>query len=219
VVKDTGHGIPHDKLDRIFETFTQAGDSESPYARQFEGAGLGLPLVKRLVELLGGNMSLDSWPDKGTTAYVSLPFRMPRDLVERPHDHVGDVPVGDSQKLRVLVVDDDEATRLHIQRLLEKQKLSVHVAENGEKALYALVQDGFDCILMDIQMPVLDGVAATKRIRASASKKRDIPIIAMTAYAMKGDQDKFLEAGMNDYITKPVDKNDLLKVLKRNLTD
>lgn len=83
VVKDTGHGIPLDKLNRIFETFTQAGDSESPYARQFEGAGLGLPLVKRLVELLGGNMSLDSWPDKGTTAYVSLPFRIPLDWVER----------------------------------------------------------------------------------------------------------------------------------------
>jgi two-component system sensor histidine kinase EvgS len=91
----------------------------------------------------------------------------------------------------VLVVDDDEATRLHIQRLLEKQKLSLHVAENGEKALFALVQDRFDCILMNIQMPVLDGVAATKRIRASASKKRDIPIIAMTAYAMKKGMEIF----------------------------
>ena len=119
----------------------------------------------------------------------------------------------------MLLVDDEYATQFYIKRLLEKQGYEVSVAQDGEEALTKLAHNEFDCVLMDVQMPVLDGVEATKRIRSSRSKFKDIPIIALTAYAMLGDREKFLEAGMDDYISKPVDKDELLEVITRNISE
>ena len=118
--------------------------------------------------------------------------------------------------LEVLLADDDETTQFHIESLLEKQGNKVVVAEDGRQALETLQEDEFDCVLMDIQMPVLDGVEATRQIRSSNANYKNIPIIALTAYAMSGDREKFLEAGMDDYIAKPVDKEELMEVIKRN---
>ena len=218
-VADTGPGIADDKIDKVFEAFTQANSTSSPYIRQFEGAGLGLPLVKRLVGLMGGNISIASQVNKGTTVYVSLPFRIPEGLQSGSSDHPIELTSKNRSEFKVLAVDDDEATRLHVQRILERQGYRVHVAKDGEHALAQLAQSRFDCVLMDVQMPVLDGVEATRLIRASKATFRRVPIIALTAYAMSGDREKFIAAGMDDYIAKPVSQDELLKTLKRNLPD
>jgi CheY-like chemotaxis protein/two-component sensor histidine kinase len=217
VISDTGKGIPDTMIERVFETFTQANDSESPYARQYEGAGLGLPLVKRIVSLMGGNASLVSYEGVGTRVYVSLPFKIPESEKIIEHDEDRWQPSTDLNGYHILLADDDPTTQLSAQRLLEKQGALVRVVENGQEVLVALNEAAFDCILMDVQMPVLDGVETTKQIRAFKTQLKDIPIIALTAYAMSGDKEKFLNTGMDDYISKPVNKEDLVEVIGRNV--
>ena len=214
IVSDNGQGISEDRLDKVFETFTQGSDNSS-YTREIEGAGLGLPLVKRLVELMNGSISISSKEGEGTSVYFSLPFKIPESL---QHDTTGLQSREQENKImdsKVLLVDDDETTQLYIRTLLEKQGCKVTVAGNGEKALSVLEHDEFDCILMDIQMPVLDGAEATRQIRNSEAKYRDIPILALTAYAMSGDREKFIGYGMDDYIAKPVDREELMQVLEK----
>ena len=216
-VADTGTGIPEEKLDQVFETFTQANESNSCYTREYEGAGLGLPLVKRLVNLMGGNASIVSEQGQGTEVFVSLPFKIPKYLqqenMEVPQEQQNTV----SRAVHVLLVDDEQTTQFFVQRLLEKHGYEVTVAENGEQALAKFYQNQFDCVLIDVQMPIMDGVEATRQIRTSTANFKNIPIIALTAYAMSGDRQKFLEAGMDDYIAKPMDQNELMQVLERNL--
>jgi PAS domain S-box-containing protein len=217
IIEDTGQGIPDNQISEVFETFTQANEPGALYTRQHEGAGLGLPLVKRLVNLMGGNAAICSHPGEGTTVYVSLPFQIPEPYRhESPQTGALDSRLG-SEAGRVLLVDDDPTTQIHIRRLLHKEGIPVQVVENGEQALEELAKNGYECILMDVQMPVLDGVEATRRIRASEEWFRDIPIIAMTAYAMAGDRERFLQSGMNDYLAKPVEKEELLDVLHATL--
>ncbi len=168
---------------------------------------------------MDGNVAVDSCEGVGTTVYVSLPFRIPGaagssgdgDRAEMLHDI--------SRDQTILVVEDDRTTQLYLRKILEKSGVCVEVAENGQEALAKLYRSRFDCILMDIQMPVLDGVEATKKIRAMEGEIKDIPIIALTAYAMAGDREKFLAFGMDDYIAKPVEKDELIETLKRNLTE
>ena len=218
IVSDTGPGIPDDKLEDIFESFTQAhGNKASPYSRQFEGAGLGLPLVKRLLTLLGGSLCIDSSEGNGTDIYVSIPLAAPKDsqnqdIIAQHTDTVEDV-----NKMRVLLVEDDPMTQIFVKHLLEKNEINIDLANNGQKALDLLEWKRFDAILMDIQMPVMDGLETTNRIRSSLSKYKNIPIIALTAHAMSGDRKRFLDAGMDDYVAKPIDQDDLMDVLKRNI--
>jgi CheY-like chemotaxis protein/anti-sigma regulatory factor (Ser/Thr protein kinase) len=217
-IEDTGSGISEDMLEHVFETFTQVQETGSSYSRQHEGAGLGLPLVKRLIALMGGNASIVSHKGQGTAVYVSLPFRSRQAAALEASHRNPEEACSSSRAWRILVVDDDEPTRLQIKRLLEKQACIVQVADNGEQAISALAQATFDCVLMDVQMPRMDGVTATQRFRARHGESRTVPIIALTAYAMSGDRDKLLEAGMDDSIAKPVDKNELREVLRRNLS-
>ena len=217
VVEDNGPGIPDDKVDKIFETFTQAGNNPSPYTRQHEGAGLGLPLVKRLVELMRGNLAIESQEGVGTSVYVSLPFYMPCVSASNAEGDGAVMLYGFSRDLTILVVEDDRMTQFYLRKILEKWGARVEIAENGQEALGMLNQNRFDCVLMDVQMPVLDGVEATKTIRTMDGDVKEIPIIAMTAYAMSGDREKFLASGMDDYIAKPIDQEGLVKTLQRNL--
>ncbi len=217
VIQDTGPGIPDKMLDHIFETFTQVSDPDHPYSREYQGAGLGLPLVKRLVHMMGGNMSISNQEGQGTSVYLSLPFKQKQIASQKQITEQEYESMFDEKSFAVLLVDDDLTTRIHIKKLLENQGQRVTVAVNGEEALTELARSTYDCILMDVQMPVLDGVEATKQIRSSNSNFQNIPIIALTAYAMLGDREKFLEAGMNDYIAKPVDKDKLFEVLENNL--
>jgi len=214
-VADTGIGIDDETLDKLFTPFTQADGS---YTRKFQGAGLGLAISKRLVELMGGTMVVESEKNAGSTFYCCIPFKKAEpvaDLQQTAPDALR------STALTVLVAEDDQASRIAITKYLEKLGHQAFAVEDGEQALAALRQMEFNLVFMDIQMPVLDGVKATIAIREgkAGQNNRDIPVIAMTAYAMVGDKDKFIKAGMNDYIAKPVDMKrieSLLGKIKEN---
>ncbi|BAH75335.1 ATP-binding protein [Solidesulfovibrio magneticus] len=213
-VHDTGVGIPEEYIKDIFEPFVQADGS---YTRRFQGAGLGLSIVRRLVNLLGGDIAIDSTLGEGTTVYLSLPLKIPvakQNLLELK---ANPVITPSLSSLRILIAEDDTVSSLTCKRMLEKTGSSVTSVKDGKEALQLLCEKVFDLILMDIQMPVMDGVDATRAIREgrAGEDKASIPIIAMTAYAMTGDKEKFLEAGMNDYISKPVEMETLKEVIER----
>ncbi|BAH77662.1 PAS domain S-box protein [Solidesulfovibrio magneticus] len=212
IVSDTGIGIAQGMIAQVFEPFTQA---EGSYTRRFQGAGLGLSIVRKLVTQMGGSLAIDSTEGTGTTFYLSLPLKhsAPSDMNRTISRRLDNQKVHDMH--RVLLVEDDEISLHTVKRMLEKSGYAVSTAQDGQIAIGCLSDPDFDLILMDVQMPVLDGVEATKLIRASGASYADIPIIAMTAYAMTGDKEKFLAAGMNDYISKPVDMAALKEVIER----
>ncbi|GFK93214.1 Autoinducer 2 sensor kinase/phosphatase LuxQ [Fundidesulfovibrio magnetotacticus] len=213
-VSDSGIGIPDSMLRNIFEPFTQGEDT---YTRRFQGAGLGLSIVFKLVNMMGGVLSIDNNVDGGTTIYLSLPFAMPHgaDQATRQSLSVAVQPV--RIPMRILLAEDDRVSQLAAKRMLEKTGYTVFTAQDGLEALKLLAENDFDMVFMDIQMPNMDGVEATKTIRNASrfGTRSKIPIIAMTAYAMAGDKDKFLAAGMDDYIAKPVEKATLIEVIER----
>ena len=212
-VIDTGIGMPDDKIGSICEPFTQI---ETSYKRTRQGAGLGLSITKRLIDAMGGTMTFESTEGEGTTVYLMLPFGVPGQL-ETPERSDDAIRIDSISALRILIVEDDQISQLSARLALEKKGHRVVTANNGVEALEALRGNTFDCVLMDVQMDVMDGVEATKRIRSGSSGalNANVPIIAMTAYAMTGDREKFLDAGMNDYVAKPVQVEELQKALER----
>jgi len=214
VIADTGIGIADDLLQGIFEPFAQA---EGSYTRRFQGAGLGLSIVRKLVGMLGGELAVDNAANGGTTMYLSLPFTLPDALPASGQGTKQPAGSAPGAALRILFAEDDAVSLLAGKRLLEKSGHHVSTAVDGQEALARLAQETFDLILMDIQMPVMDGVEAARAIRAGSAgpDKAGVPIIAMTAYAMTGDREKFLAAGMDGYVSKPVDMAELLAVIKR----
>ena len=212
-VSDSGIGIPEDKIEMLFKPFTQVDGS---YTRKYQGAGLGLAIVKRLVQLMDGNISITSQTGEGTIIDVVLPFKLTGN-VSAPNNHETGPLLQSEKSLRVLLAEDDPTNQYPLQKLLKEMGHTVTLAEDGQQILDLIKNQGFDVILMDIQMPVMDGVEATRRIRQSTSlgSKKDIPIIAMTSYAMAGDREKFLAAGMDGYLSKPVEIKDLEKSLTR----
>ncbi|QLA18365.1 PAS domain S-box protein [Desulfolutivibrio sulfoxidireducens] len=212
-VSDSGCGMPDDMLHRLFEPFVQASQG---YTRRYQGAGLGLSIVKRLVGLMDGSLSVETEVGVGTTIHVAVPFSSvgtaPGPI---PGQEAVDGPApGDD---RILLAEDDAVTALATKRLLEKSAYQVTVATDGREALRLLSEQDFTLVLMDVQMPVMDGVEATRRIRAGEAgrQKAGIPIISLTAYAMPGEKEKFLEAGMNDHIAKPVEFEQLRCLIDR----
>jgi PAS domain S-box-containing protein len=213
IVSDTGIGIPDEKIDQICAPFTQVSED---FTRSHQGAGLGLAIALKLIDAMGGTLAFESTEGQGTSVYLVLPFSIPEfPAIKTTPKSVrgGSIPVS----LRLLLVEDDEVCRVSARLTLEKMGHAVVTARNGVEALEALRKNPFDCVLMDVQMDVLDGVEATRGIRSGNCGALDpqIPVIAMTAYAMTGDREKFLEAGMNDYIAKPVQVAELKKALER----
>ena len=216
MVEDTGIGLSDGLLLEIFKPFVQA---EANYTRRFQGAGLGLAIVRRLVQLMGGELAIDNGGEKGTSVYVSLPFFLSASgQITRTNESNGQKDIK-LANLRVLLVEDEPISAMAGKILLEKAGHHVVTAANGQEAITCLSGADFDLILMDVQMPEMDGVEATRKIRAATSlgARREIPIIAMTAYSMIGDREKFLEAGMDGYIAKPVSYNDIVAAILKVL--
>jgi CheY-like chemotaxis protein/anti-sigma regulatory factor (Ser/Thr protein kinase) len=213
-VSDTGMGIPKAAHDRIFGTFSQ-GDAST--ARRFGGTGLGLAICKRMVEMMSGRIGFESREGQGTVFWFRVPLmtasRLPLDdesIVPEPVPDLGEHP-----SLRILVAEDNAVNQRVAQGILSRLGHSVEIAKDGEEAVRKLVAAEFDLVLMDMQMPVVDGLEGTRRIRALAGPKSRIPVIAMTANAMSGDRQICLDAGMDDYVTKPVTRASLALMLQR----
>lgn len=210
-VTDTGIGIPDDTLPLLFKPFSQVSKG---YRREFQGAGLGLSICKRLVSLMGGHIAVESQVGVGTAIYFCITFGRTgqTDSGETPEP-----ALAGHSRLSILVAEDDPVNRLSTVLLVEKLGHRVVAVADGRQVLDALVADEFDLILMDIQMPIMDGLEATRRIRAgeAGQTRVGLPIFALTAYAMTGDQERFLTAGMDGYLPKPVEVEALQSALRR----
>ena len=215
-VKDSGIGMPAEKLDTIFDPFTQA---DASVTRQFGGTGLGLAISRRFARALGGDISVHSELGKGSVFTVTVdvgPLDGVAQLEPQQALTVSEETVSESQAhwqfppARVLVIDDGEENQELLSLVLEEAGLQVEGAENGEVGVCKALQEAFDVILMDIQMPVMDGYTATRKLRQHGVQT---PIIALTAHAMKGFEQDILAAGCSRYLTKPIDIDSLIQTL------
>jgi signal transduction histidine kinase/ActR/RegA family two-component response regulator len=214
-VQDSGIGIEPDKLDRMFEPFMQADVSMT---RTYGGNGLGLSIAKELVERMGGTIGAESEPGRGSTFWFELP--LPAGAVAAPATirrrdaHMAPRPP-DGARPVVLVVEDSPVNRVVAIGVLERCGFNAHAVNDGREALEALSSRRYDAVLMDCQMPEIDGYEATRELRRREQGLRHTPVIAMTAHAMHGDRERCLEAGMDDYVTKPVRAQALADALGR----
>jgi PAS domain S-box-containing protein len=209
-VKDTGMGIPEEKIDAIFEIFVQA---DLNITRPYDGSGLGLSISKAYVEMLGGKIWVHSELDKGSTFFFSLPYVKPDTDKSPTTFSENQISSQINEKLKILIAEDDETNLSYLTTVLSEQNMSIISVRNGEEAVKAVRENpDISLILMDIKMPALDGLSATRMIR---SFNHHIPIIAQTAYALSEDANKALAAGCNDYISKPINQNELIKLIKK----
>ena len=208
-ISDTGIGIDKEKLNEVFERFNQGEDSTT---RNYGGTGLGLSIVKSLILLQNGNIEVSSEPGKGTTFHFHIPYGIAK-------EQLNVIPAVDTNyfkdksnaPLRVLVVDDNAINQSLMKHLLLQWNIDFDIVSNGLEAVEQLINQTYDLVLMDIQMPKMDGYAATQQIREVL--KLDIPIIAMTAHALAGEREKCLSRGMNEYISKPIKEEELFKLI------
>jgi CheY-like chemotaxis protein len=212
-VSDTGIGIPDEKLARVFERFTQADSSTT---RRFGGSGLGLTISKRLVELMGGRIWVESEVDKGSTFGFAVPFEVWAEANRPAVVPVGTGPEAPLPALRILLAEDSPDNCTIALAYLEDTPYRIDVAETGAVACRMFKAGHFDLVLMDRQMPVMDGLTATRTIRAweKANDRSPVPIIALTASALKGDRETCLAAGCTAYLTKPIKQDVLLQAIK-----
>ena len=207
-VKDTGIGINKESGSLIFETFVQ---EELTTSRAYEGSGLGLSIAKGLVQLLGGDMRIESEKGRGSAVFFTIPYQE-----VNKEDHVPEAIPADASDQRnpvILIAEDDESTLLFIQAVFRKTPVNLIAVDNGIDAVqHCREHPEISLVIMDIKMPLMDGLEATRQIK---SFRRDLPIIALTAFAMSGDEKKAMDAGCDDYIAKPVAIDLLLKKLKK----
>ena len=214
-VSDTGIGIKKENFSKLFKLFTQIDSSPS---KKYAGTGLGLTIVKRLTELLSGSVDFESEFGEGTTFFIQIPFNKSEKASLSYEDLWQETkqPVG-LTKIKILLAEDDGINQLYLKGFLQSLNWEVDTSYNGEQALEKFKKNHYDIILMDGQMPKLDGFETTQIIR---KLERDnnlyhTPIIAITGYAVSGDRERFLVAGMDDYITKPINENKLVEVIKK----
>jgi len=212
-VEDTGIGIDPSMMDLIFMSFRQVDEGD---ARKYGGTGLGLPISRGLVKILQGELWLESKKGKGTTFYFKIPYKSYTEKKENQR-----IIASDEKKLvwgdkRILIVEDDDLNYEFLYALLLPTSVIIERAKDGIKAVTLCKEKSFDLILMDIRIPALDGLKATRQLRNAGYS---LPIIAQTAYAMANDKDKCLAAGCDDYLSKPINKDTLINILSRYLSD
>ena len=213
-VVDTGIGISPEYREIIFDAFSQADGSAT---RKAGGTGLGLAISSRLVEMMGGRLGVESEPGVGSTFYFSIPLGLQPEPQDGAQTGVAAPGAGAPSRPRsILLAEDNMINQKLAVRILENAGHRVSVAGNGREALEILGKEAIDLVLMDIMMPVMDGMEATRAIRArEEGTERRTPIVAMTAHAMRGDREKFLDAGMDEYLSKPLKAKELIEVIDR----
>ena len=209
-VEDSGIGISAEDLARLFQPFAQAGDIRGP---RHGGSGLGLAICRKLASLMGGRLNVESEPGRGSKFVLEVPMNVSPE--PPPREETVEPVSGRTVYARVLVVEDNPVNRRLTQRMLEKLGCAVELAEDGFQGLEAAARGRFDLVLMDWQMPGIDGLETTRRMKAAWPPDRQVPIVAVTANAMEGDRDACLEAGMCDYLTKPLRMSALAAALER----
>ncbi len=207
-IKDTGIGIKEEKLKTIFERFVQA---EETTTRKFGGTGLGLSIVKNIIEIQKGHIRIESEPGKGTSVIFNIPYKLCDDPAITIQE-LNEIPQTFPEKnIRVLLVEDNLINQGLVTYLFKEWHIGCEVANNGVEAIAKLKEQSFDLVLMDIQMPEMDGYRAAQQIRQKL--QLDIPIIAMTAHAMTGEREKCIACGMNEHIAKPVRESELYRLV------
>lgn len=215
-IKDTGIGIPKSKLKTIFESFSQA---DASVTRKYGGTGLGLTIVRQLVQMQHGSIKVVSEENHGSVFTVIIPYKQGISDEQSTGGKTGLTKSLQLQNASILLVEDNDINRLYAGSILKMWGCPFDTAENGEVAIEKLKNTHFDLILMDIQMPVMDGFEATKVIRQWTNEKGKVPIVALTANATQRDIDKCITLGMNDCLTKPFTQEDLLKILNKYLSN
>jgi signal transduction histidine kinase/ActR/RegA family two-component response regulator len=211
-VKDTGVGIAASEIGKLFKPFSQTREASLAHV---EGTGLGLSICKQIVEKMGGQVGVDSRPGEGSSFWLS--FSMPASFTcDIPGGGSKNAGAANAKPLRVLVGEDDETNGFVISSMLRKLGHECEVVENGERVLAEIQLHPFDIILMDIEMPVLNGLETASAIRKMPGGIRAVPIVALTAHAMAGQREQILMSGLNDYLAKPVSLTELRSVLDRN---
>jgi len=207
-VRDTGIGIPEDRMDRLFQSFSQVDASTSRY---YGGTGLGLAISKRLVEMMGGTIRVESRAGEGTTFEFTFPAGSVADVESAAQTAEAASPIG----LKILVAEDNQVNQLVILRMLQKMGCQPDLACDGPSAIRMVEANSYDVVLMDLHMPGLDGLEATRQIRRMPAARSCVPIVALTASATSEDRSRCLAAGMNDYLTKPMGLQALRRALDR----
>jgi signal transduction histidine kinase/CheY-like chemotaxis protein len=216
-VADTGIGMTDETVGRLFEPFTQADGSIS---RRFGGTGLGLVISRKLARAMGGDVTVKSVSEQGSTFTLTIIVQQTEspEILEVPTEHSSGVRRRmDNRGRRILLVDDHPLNRRVARMFLAPEGYIVTEAEDGQQALNRLAEQQFDLVLLDVHMPVLDGIETLKRIRASNEPWQNVPIIALTADAMSGDRERYLAEGMNGYLAKPIEQRDLMSEISRLL--
>ncbi len=215
-VTDTGIGIAQAARSRLFSKFSQADGSTT---RKYGGTGLGLVICQQLAELLGGEIGYESAPDEGSSFWFTV--RCAPGTVEAVDKEIwmpetGNIEASESDRpLRILVAEDNHVNQKVLLGILCKAEHKIDMVGNGSEAVSAVIRVPYDLVLMDIQMPEMDGITATRKIRDLPGEVSNIPIIALTANAMKGDREKYIEAGMTDYVSKPINPQTLFAAIAR----
>ncbi len=210
-VKDSGMGIPESELERIFENFQQV---DSSFSKRHQGSGLGLSITKQLVEIMGGEIWVESFPGKGSSFFFTIDFILAGGKKSKEKRQSGVIP-SHTYSLSILLAEDNILNQKSISYFLTEMGHSVEIAQNGKEALEKLRREKYDLVLMDVQMPVMNGLEATRRIRKADTSHFDpqIPIVALTAYAMKEDVHHILSSGMNAYVSKPLSRDILAQAI------
>ncbi|MEL6363586.1 MAG: ATP-binding protein [Pseudomonadota bacterium] len=207
-VEDAGCGVPADRAPFLFEAFVQADASTT---RRYGGTGLGLSICRRLARLMGGDVVYAPRDGGGSIFTVAVPARRAPEI--RPVAR--DAATGGLDRMRVLLAEDNDINRLVVASLLKGEPIDLVMVENGEEALAALAEEALDLVLMDVQMPVLDGVDATLALRARSGPNQDVPVVALTANVMRDQVDRYLKSGVTDHLAKPVRREALIAILAR----